>query len=107
VKRRNEASLLMEKILIELFGSAVEEFPFALPRKFKADWAVVGERLLVEIEGGVFTRQAHGSITGIKRDMEKYNLAAINGWFVLRFRPDEIKRGEAEKIIREYRKART
>jgi very-short-patch-repair endonuclease len=38
----------------------------------------------VECEGGIYTRQAHGSISGILRDIEKYNAATSLGWRVFR-----------------------
>lgn len=106
MKRQSEAELCIEAALVDLFGAARSEYQFCPGRKFKADWAVPGERLLVELEGGVFTRQAHGSITGILRDIEKYRLAAIHGWFVMRFLPSEAKDGTAAKLLREYRKSR-
>ena len=67
-----------------------EEWIFARPRKFRFDYAWPEIRLALEVEGGVYTKQAHGSITGILRDMEKYNLAAVNGWRVLRVTPDKL-----------------
>lgn len=67
-----------------------EEWIFASPRKFRFDYAWPEARLALEVEGGIFTKQAHGSITGILRDMEKYNLAAIHGWRVLRVVPNKL-----------------
>lgn len=67
-----------------------EEWIFASPRKFRFDFAWPEVRLALEVEGGIFTKQAHGSITGILRDMEKYNLAAANGWRVLRVTPAQL-----------------
>ena len=56
------------------------EFKFCPTRKFKADYCIIEWLLLLEIEGGVFTGNAHGSISGILRDIEKYNLAVIEGY---------------------------
>lgn len=53
---------------------------FAQPRKFKADyfWSVNGTRLMLELQGGVegSARSGHNSISGMKRDREKLNIAS-------------------------------
>lgn len=67
-----------------------QEYRFAHPRQFRADFCWPSEGIIVEQEGGVFTRQAHGSITGILRDIEKYNLAATLGYRVLRVIPADL-----------------
>lgn len=66
------------------------EYAFAKARKFRFDMAWPKERVALEVEGGIWTRGAHGRGSGIKRDMEKYNLAACLGWRVLRVTPDEV-----------------
>ena len=68
-------------------------------RKFKFDFAYPELKIAIEIEGGVFTKGAHGSISGILRDIEKYNLAVLNGWSVLRFLPDEMVKQNTYNII--------
>lgn len=75
------------------------EYKFAPGRKYRCDFAWPDKRLLVEVEGGIYTKQAHGSITGILRDVQKYNLAAELGYKVLRVTPDMIKSGEALNLI--------
>lgn len=77
----------------------VHEFQFCPGRKFRFDYVFEGW-LAVEIEGGVFTHGAHGSISGIKRDIEKYNLAALHGYTVLRFLPEQIASGAAFPFIK-------
>ena len=73
--------------------------------RFKADFAFPSLRLLVEVQGGVYTRQAHGSITGIVKDIERGNLATLNGWRLIRVLPKMVSNGEAldliEKVVRE------
>lgn len=65
-------------------------------RKFAADFAWPAQRLLVEIQGGIYTGGAHGSVTGIKADIERLNLATLHGWRVLRFTPDAVLREEEQ-----------
>jgi very-short-patch-repair endonuclease len=78
-----------------------QNYRFSPARKFELDVAIPEHRIGVEIDGGVYTRQAHGSVSGIKRDMEKHNLLTLQGWRVLRFLPDEVKRGEAIQGIKD------
>src|ERR1044072_3306007 len=53
---------------LSLVGIQVErEFVFAPPRKWRADWRVIGTRILIEFEGGLYAKRAagHSSVTGI------------------------------------------
>ena len=81
------------------------EYRFAPPRRFRADFAYPEKMLLIEVEGGVWTRGRHTRGSGYSADVEKYNLATINGWRLLRFTGDMIKTGEAintiEKVLNE------
>lgn len=68
------------------------QYPYAVGRKFAADFAWPAARLLVEVQGGVWNGKAHGSVEGIVRDIERLNAATLNGWRVLRFTPDDVTR---------------
>ena len=55
--------------------------------------------IALEIEGGIFGgkeangrryKGAHSSVTGMLRDIEKYNAAAVLGWRVLRVTPEQL-----------------
>ena len=78
------------------------EYEYAHGRKFRADFALPAYRLLVEVQGGVFTRKAHGSVTGVVADMARGNEAAIAGFFVLRVTPDEVADGDALALVRRF-----
>lgn len=60
-------------------------------RRYRIDYAWPDLRLGVEIQGGVYTRGAHGSITGILQGYKKSNDAALYGWTLLYFTPAEMK----------------
>lgn len=63
-----------------------EEYKFHPDRNFRFDWCIPALRIAVEYEGGIFDPNGdHRSVKGISRDVTKYNLAAIDGWKVLRF----------------------
>ena len=68
----------------------IAEFKFCKTRRFKSDYYIPELKLLIEKEGGIYTGKAHGSITGILRDIEKYNLATILGYKILRYQPKDL-----------------
>jgi hypothetical protein len=68
----------------------IPEYRFNPGRKWKSDYYIPSLRLLIEQEGGIYTGQAHGSIKGILRDIEKYNSATLLGYRVLRYPPDKL-----------------
>jgi very-short-patch-repair endonuclease len=55
-------------------------------RKYRFDYCIPSEKLAIEYEG-VFTsgKSRHTNVMGYTGDCEKYNLAVINGWRVLRY----------------------
>lgn len=74
------------------------EFRFAPPRRWRADFAWPTLRVLVEIEGGIWTGGRHTRGSGFEADMAKYNAAALAGWTVLRFGSGAVKSGEAARM---------
>lgn len=63
------------------------EVKFHPSRQWRFDLADKENKIAVEIEGGIWTRGAHGRGTGIMRDIEKYNAAQSLGWRVYRTTP--------------------
>jgi very-short-patch-repair endonuclease len=80
----------------------LREFRFHPTRKWQADFAFIKEKLIIEIEGGIFSGGRHTTGTGMVADMEKYNQMAILGWTLLRYSGREIKNGVAAAEIRKY-----
>jgi very-short-patch-repair endonuclease len=66
----------------------VREYKFLSDRKFRADFAWIEQKLIVEIDG-------HSSGAGIRRDYERDVLAMLAGWRVLRFTTCQVKSGFA------------
>lgn len=57
------------------------EYPFAMPRRFRFDFAHLPSKVAVEIQGGIFnpnTRHINGA--ALLKEHEKLNLAALHGW---------------------------
>lgn len=70
-------------------------------RKFELDIAFPSLKVGVEVQGGVFTRGAHGSPMGILRDIEKSNELVLHNWRVLRYTPAQVKAGVAIDGLRQ------
>ena len=77
------------------------EYRFAPPRRYRADFAYPVKTLLIEVEGGTWTGGRHSRGQGFENDCEKYNLATIMGFRILRFTGDMIKSGLALRTIEE------
>ena len=98
--------------LAELGLHFQRQFAYADGRKFKADFAVWGPgRLgsgvcttddrfaLIEVTGGIYSKQAHGSVTGVLKDNERLYHAFLNGWHMIRVTPQQVESGEAKGMI--------
>jgi len=84
------------------------QFAYAPGRKMRADFAFEPQRLLVEVQGGIWRRGggAHSHPTKLLSDIEKHQLAVINGWFVFPVTTDQVRNGEAVRLIEIALKAR-
>lgn len=51
-------------------------------KRYRADFAHLPSRSLIEIQGGTFSRGRHVTGSGYERDARKFNLATIGGWKV-------------------------
>lgn len=67
------------------------EYRFHTVRRFRFDYAIPEKMIAVEYEGLISAKSRHTSITGYSRDTEKYNMAAIEGWTVLRYTTLTVK----------------
>ena len=84
----------------------VREYQAIKGRKFRFDFAWLEHRLLVEVNGGTYTKGAHSTGQGIARDYEKANLATLDGWRVLMFDGKAVKSGVAVEVIRQALEAK-
>jgi len=71
------------------------EYRFSPPRRFRFDLAWIAKSVAVELEGGTWIRGSHVRGKRYASDCEKYNLAALDGWTVLRFTTDMLARDPA------------
>ena len=95
----------MELILNEISNYDYhKEFKFLDNRKFRFDYVyLLSESLIkgiaIEFEGGVWSAGRHIRPLGFIKDCEKYNLATVNGYIVLRFTSECLKNPDRIKSI--------
>lgn len=88
------------------FKDFVREYKAIPRRKYLFDFAFPEDKLLIEIQGGVWSGGAHGRPVGIVRDYEKTNLAAKAGYHVLQFDTKMVMNGKAIEFTEETLKER-
>lgn len=68
------------------------EFQFHPVRRWQFDYAFPLSLIAVEVEGGIWRKGggAHSHPSNIERDLAKYNAAAILGWRILRYAPEDL-----------------
>ena len=93
--------VLLNRIRIARLPEPLREYRFAkhIGRRYAADFAWPLDQLLVEVEGGIFSGGRHTRGAGYEEDLNKYNLAALLGYRVLRFSERQITDGVAVQCI--------
>lgn len=76
------------------------EFQFNPERKWRADFYILGTKVLIEVEGGIWSNGRHTRAQGYLGDMEKYNSAQELGYSVYRYSTEQVKSGKAIEDIR-------
>lgn len=68
-----------------------------IPNAWRFDFCFPDFQVIVEVDGGIFMPGggAHSHPVDVKRNLAKRNDAALAGFVVLGFMPEQIKRGEA------------
>ena len=105
-KIESEGESLLKMQLKALKIEFEQEFKFHAKRKWRADFHITGKKLLVEVEGGIWSGGRHTRGKGYLGDMEKYNAATVMGYQVLRFSTEQVKSGLAiqqiEKMVGDW-----
>jgi very-short-patch-repair endonuclease len=111
--KRPDAGTVLEIHLRELGLLFEREFKFHPCRDWRADFLIAPplplgslpwqpSRILLEVEGSVWTQGRHTRGSGFLADMEKYNTATMLGYRVLRFSTEQVERGEAKEFLRKF-----
>lgn len=97
--RQKKLRRRFERMWQEAGGPALtEEYRFDESRRWRADYAHLPSRTLIELEGGVWSGGRHTRGKGYIKDAEKYREAAMQGWTVVRL-PTGFKRAEVDRIV--------
>ena len=97
VESVGEAALIQQLKTLKI--EFEQEFQFHPTRKWRADFHIKNTKLLIEVEGGIWSGGRHTRGKGYLGDMEKYNAATMMGFQVLRFSTEQVTSGFAIKQI--------
>lgn len=75
------------------------EFRFHPTRRWRADYAHLESRTLIEVEGGVWVGGRHNRAAGFVADAEKYFEAALGGWRVVRLVDSQLNLANIGRIV--------
>jgi very-short-patch-repair endonuclease len=77
------------------------EVQFHPSRRWRADFAHLESRTLIEIEGGIFLRGGgrHSRGAGYAKDAEKYLEAVLADWTVIRLTERQLELDFIERIV--------
>mgnify|MGYP006935518360 CR=1 FL=1 len=101
--RPRYGSALEDEFALQLRAANIEferEYRAAPGRKYRWDFLISG--LLVEIQGGTWTKSGHTTGSGIERDLRKMNLATLHGYAVMAGTADMVHSGELFESVREW-----
>lgn len=100
---RKTLSVLEETLALHLQVSNIpyeREVTKLVPgRKFRVDFLIDG-RLVVECQGGVWSKGGHSTGYGISRDCEKSAELFLNGYPVLTVTREQIESGKALEWVK-------
>lgn len=97
---QSEGEVTLARDLRALKINFEQEYKFHPERNWRADFLITGTKILIEVEGGIWSGGRHTRGKGFIADMEKYNAAAVMGFKVLRFDTQQVKSGLAIKQIK-------
>ncbi|MFN4186709.1 MAG: DUF559 domain-containing protein [Acinetobacter johnsonii] len=97
----SEGEAILSQHLRTLKIEFEQEFKFHPSRKWRADFHLKDKKILVEVEGGIWSNGRHTRGKGYLGDLEKYNAATMMGYQVIRFSTEQVKSGKAiEQILK-------
>lgn len=97
-KRDNLGATMLQHLRARgLLEGLVQEFAFAkcIGRKWRFDFAYPVQKIALEVEGGTWIGGRHSRGAGLAADAEKYAIAAIMGYRLIRVTTDQVRSGVA------------
>lgn len=100
MSRSSNLERRFELIWHALDGPKLEsEYRFHPARRWRADYAHIESRTLIELEGGVWVGGRHNRAAGFVADAEKYLEAALGGWRVVRLVGSQLNLNTIGRLI--------
>jgi hypothetical protein len=96
-----ELQLLQQIRAAKLDAGMVRQYRPFTDRRFAWDfaWPENDPKVMLEVQGGIWTGGAHARGVGITRDIEKANKATLAGWYLLFVTAEHIRDGRALQWI--------
>lgn len=99
-KREHWELTLLAQIRALHLPEPTRQYAFHPLRRYRADFAYVPERLLIEVDGGIWLdKGGHTTGAGYQRDRERDCEAVSLGYTVLRVTPAMVKSGKAVAYV--------
>lgn len=86
-RKKTSETVKKEQIFLyvkDIFPDVVAEYKFLEDRKFQFDWFIPSKNCGIEYEGLFCGKSRHTEIVGYNNDCEKYTLASLNGYKLIR-----------------------
>ena len=103
MKQNTTSNIFITFIRQNLGAVCMTEFRFHPVRRWRADYCInpVTDKIIVEVEGGAWTRGRHTRGAGFIADMDKYNEATRLGYRVIRVTPDDLLSAKTFDLIKD------
>lgn len=85
-------------VILKEYGF-VKEYKFCTGRRWRFDYANIEKKVAIEIEGGIWVNGRHTRGFGYLNDIDKYNMAVLLGWRLLRFTYDHFNNDRINDTI--------
>ena len=103
MKQNTTSNIFTTFIRQNLGAVCMTEYRFHPVRRWRADYCInpVTDKIIVEVEGGAWTRGRHTRPSGFIADMEKYNELTRAGWRLIRVTPKELMTMKTINLIKD------
>lgn len=101
--RRTSRWTPKEQLLFDLRAlgvpEPVPEYRFHPERRFRFDWAWPGKKVALEYDGIYSAKSRHLTKGGFSTDLDKFLLAQLEGWVVIRVGAAQVASGLAQEAV--------
>lgn len=98
---KSKLEIEFENLWLELYPKIdlISEFKPIPKRRFRADYAHIPSKVLIEIQGATWTKGGHSSGGGIERDYIKGNLSILHGYVTFQLSSQMITKEWLDVIV--------